>query len=513
MRLERPLAWLLPVLRDASRDERRMALRMFGALFFVMAAYYMVKPLREGWIASSAIAGLSRTEIKAYSSLVQSLLLIGAVRAYARLAARRSQRLLVAQSSLVCAATAVLFWLVQPDFLTAALPGVGIAFYLWVGLFGVFVVAQFWAFSTELYADAEGKRLLPLVALGASAGAAAGSWAHGALTAEGAVGAHAVPLVAALALVAAARCSGATRGQPVRAARRSPGSLDLRRLVGDRFVLAAGVLALLLSWATTNGENLLFQIVQDGVARTAALDPAHALEQSRLATAAFYGDFYFWTNVAAFATQLLLATRLLGRGRFTLVIFALPVLVLLASAAAALAPALAVLKWMKVAEQATDHSLNQTARQVLWLPATTEMKYESKPAVDTIFVRLGDGLAALTMLASSHCAASATHVLIVVNVVLAIAWIAAAFVMVREHGRLVAARAAEARRSLGAATRRTRCGFARGARRALARGMRRAVRFADALVHPPPMSLDAALARLAVLPIGRGQPPPLAALA
>ncbi len=482
-----------------------MALRMFGALFFVMAAYYMVKPLREGWIATSAVAGLSRTEIRAYSSLLQSLLLIAAVRAYARLAARHAQRLLVTRSSVACAALASVFWLVQPDFLARALPGVGIAFYLWVGLFGVFVVAQFWAFSTELYADERGKRLLPLVAIGGTAGAAAGSWVQNALAALGTGGVRIVPLVAAGMLLAAARCS-ATAGAPtVGPARPAPRPIELRRIVRDRFVLAAGVLALLLSWATTNGENLLFQIVQDGVARTnasLALDPALALERSRHATAAFYGDFYFWTNVAAFAAQVLLAARLFERGRLGVVLFALPVLVLLASAAAALAPALAVLKWMKVAEQATDHSLNSTARQVLWLPATTEMKYESKPAVDTIFVRLGDGLAALTMLAIGHCAGHATDVLIVVNVLLALAWIVAAAILVREHGRLVAARTAEASRQVVRTTRR--------ATRAAVRAARRAVRWTHAHGRAAAAVFAGVAEGLDPWPIGRGQPPPLA---
>src|SRR6185369_3570894 len=126
----RTLARILPVLGDAGPEERRMALRMFGALFFVMAAYYMVKPLREGWIATSAIAGLSRVEIKAYSSLIQSLLLIGAVGAYARLAARWSQRVLIARTAFACVATLILFWLLQPGFLVGPLPGLGIVFYL-----------------------------------------------------------------------------------------------------------------------------------------------------------------------------------------------------------------------------------------------------------------------------------------------------------------------------------------------------------------------------------------------
>ena len=52
----------------------------------------------------------------------------------------------------------------------------GIAFYLWVGMFGLFVVAQFWAFAADLYTDERGRRLLPMIAIGATSGATVGSF-------------------------------------------------------------------------------------------------------------------------------------------------------------------------------------------------------------------------------------------------------------------------------------------------------------------------------------------------
>ena len=494
---------MLPVLRDVRAGEGRTASLMFGAVFAVMCAYYMVKPLREGWIATSAIAGLSRVEIKAYSSLVQSLLLIGAVGAYARLAARWSQRVLIARTAVACVATLILFWLLQPGFLVGPLPGLGIVFYLWVGIFGICIVAQFWAFATDLYADERGRRLLPLIAIGGTAGAATGSWLHGSLTSLGVAGSQSVLLLAALPLAAAAACSrGAGERQRRAVAARAAATPTLRRVIGDRFVLAAGLLALFLSWASTNGENLLFQVVQDGVARTAGsgLDAATTLARAR-ATTAFYGDFYFWTNVTALGAQLLLTSRLLRRGGLAAIIFALPLFALLASAVVALAPALAILKWVKVAEQATDYSLNQTARQVLWLPASAEMKLESKPAVDAIFVRLGDGLAALTMLASSHLAAQSTHALIAVNLVLVACWLVTAMVVVREHGRLIAARAAEARAQI--------VRIAGRARRAIGHRLRRAERAIALAARAHLESWHDVAARLGVLPIGRGHPPPV----
>ena len=76
----------------------------------------------------------------------------------------------------------------------------GVAFYIWLGIFNVFVVSQFWAFANDLYTEGQGRRLFPFIGVGASLGA----W----------VGASAVaPLVSALdftpytLMLSAASCS------------------------------------------------------------------------------------------------------------------------------------------------------------------------------------------------------------------------------------------------------------------------------------------------------------------
>ncbi len=110
-----------------------------------------------------------------------------------------------------------LFWLCQPGLFIANLPYTGIFFYLWVGIFGLFVVAQFWTFAADLYTDERGRRLLPLIAIGATAGAACGSWITETLVSSGAVEtswlliAAMVPLTASLALTRTVERRGVAR--------------------------------------------------------------------------------------------------------------------------------------------------------------------------------------------------------------------------------------------------------------------------------------------------------------
>ena len=81
----------------------------------------------------------------------------------------------VTNNALFCIFILVVFWVLQPGFLLEAPPLIGVVFYVWVGMFGVFVVAQVWTFCVDVYTDERGKRLLPMIAIGATSGAVAGS--------------------------------------------------------------------------------------------------------------------------------------------------------------------------------------------------------------------------------------------------------------------------------------------------------------------------------------------------
>src|SRR5262245_19249046 len=129
---------------------------MFTNVFLILCAYYFIKPLREGWLASSGTGGLSKIELRAYTAFAQSLLLIPVVAYYGRLVGRWPRAVLIQRATLFCMATMVAFWALQPNFLFEHPPGIGIAFYLWVGMFSVFVVAQFWAFAADLYTEERG---------------------------------------------------------------------------------------------------------------------------------------------------------------------------------------------------------------------------------------------------------------------------------------------------------------------------------------------------------------------
>ena len=452
-----PLERGLRVFTDVRAGEGITGVVMFADVFLILCAYYFVKALRDGWIAVSEVAGLSQVELKAYTSFGQSLLLAGVVSAYARLAARWPRRTLITRVTLVCIASLVLFWLLQPGLLFTNLHGAGVAFYLWVGMFGVFVVAQFWTFAADLYAGERGKRLLPLIAVGATGGAAFGSFLTQHLLRSGLVDSGSllllaiVPLTGSILLTRLADARG-PGGEPRRedAARAAPavsGDLGTSGALGlilqHRYLIAVAAVAVLTNWVNTNGENLLFRVLQETLRKDVAAQgitgttAVHAFV--REGTTAFYGNYFFWVNLVALVAQTLLASRLLRWGGIGAVLLLLPVISLISYSTIALIPALGAVRLTKIAENATNYSIDNTARQVIWLPTTTEMKYWTKPAMDSLFLRLGDGMAALTILVGLQILDLSTAALSLVNVVLVACWLAAASVIVREFGRLMQA--------------------------------------------------------------------------
>jgi AAA family ATP:ADP antiporter len=444
-----PVERLLRLFTEVRPGEGRIALLMFVNVHLILFAYYLLKPLREGWLAISDIHGLSKLEVKAYTSFGQTLLLAGVAAAYGRLVEHWPRRVLISRATVFCMTNIVVFWTLQPGLFLGNVSAVGVAYYLWVGMFGVFVVAQFWAFAADLYSQERGARLLPLIAIGATSGAMLGSWLEGHLVSWGLLDTRYLllaplpPLAASIWLTV--KVDRETGGVGKLSGARPEGEVlegrgALPMVLGNRFLLAVAVTTLLLNWVRTNGENLLFGVVQQVLARQVAAqgivgaDAVHAFIHT--GTTAFYGDFFFWVNAMALALQALVASRLLKYGGFGAIFLLLPAVALTSYSAMVLLPVLWVIKTMKIAENATDYSIHNTARHVLWLPMSQEVTFKAKPTVDSLFVRAGDGLAALTVLVGVQVFSASIRSYFAVNVSLVVVWLALAVWVVKEYARL-----------------------------------------------------------------------------
>lgn len=455
---QRALRSFLRFFTDIREGEETSALLMLLNVFLILCAYYLIKPLREGWISISDVEGLSKVEVKAYSAFGQSLLLIPIVSAYGSLSNRWKRSVLISRATIFCMSNMLIFWALQPNFFFTGLPVTGIVFYVWVGMFGVFVVAQFWAFAADVYNNERGKRVLPLIAIGATAGAAFGSQLTASLVDSGWISSEWLLIAAMLPLTCSIYITKIVdRREGVEApvaddSANSPAPPLVAKgsaigvVFSSRFLIAVAGITLLLNWVNTNGENLLFWVVQDVLQENALalgiVDKNEIIHFTKEGTTVFYANFFSLVNGVALILQAFVASRLLKYGGFAVMLLFLPVVAMVSYTTMALLPILAVVKMMKVAENATDYSINNTVRNVLWLPVPSELIYKGKTAIDTLFARLGDGLAALTVMVGIQLLALSTTSFFIINVILVAIWFACSCAVIREH-RILTGESAE----------------------------------------------------------------------
>src|SRR3954454_13213172 len=172
-RLDRALS----LFSDTRAGEGATAVLMLLNILVLLVCYSVIKTVREPLILLGGGA-----EVRSYAAAGQALVLIGFVPAYAWLASRiRRARLLI---------TVSLFFLACIEMFAAAVaarvPYVGVAFFIWVGVFNMSLVAQFWSFASDIYTKEAGARLFPIIVVGMTAGAPLGSLAAGRLFQSGA---------------------------------------------------------------------------------------------------------------------------------------------------------------------------------------------------------------------------------------------------------------------------------------------------------------------------------------
>jgi ATP:ADP antiporter, AAA family len=423
----------LSLFSDVRPGEAGTAVLLLLNLFLLLVGYYVLKTVREPLILATGGA-----EMKAYASAGQALSLMGFVPLYGWLASR------VDRLRLIVFVLAFFIVCIELFYLGArlAVPNLGFVFFIFVGIFSLATIAQFWAYANDLYTKQAGDRLFPIIAIGATGGSWLGSWVAEELFKADVHLYNMLHITAALLAVhlfiywIVNRREGRRGGQPRAAAQTTLGGPGGFRLVFDSpYLRLIALLLVLLNIVNTTGEYILGRLVVAAAGAAAAANPALSRESF---IGSFYGSYFFWVNVAALVIQAFLVSRIVKYVGIAGVILALPLVALGAYSTIALGASLAVVLWAKTAENATDYSVMNTGKQMLWLPTSRAEKYKAKQAVDTFFVRTGDLLSAAIVYAGTTWLAMGVRGFAITNVVLTLAWLAVAALLLREHRQVVA---------------------------------------------------------------------------
>lgn len=447
--MDRRKTWLdrlLSLVADVRAGEGAGALLLAANVFVLLGFYYILKTVRESLILSEGGA-----EVKSYAAAGQALLLLAFVPMYGAIASRVDRVRLINGVTLFFASHLVIFYLLG----TAGLR-VGVAFFLWIGIFNLVVIAQFWAFANDVYSSERGRRLFPVVGVGSLLGAWIGAEAASALFAR--TGPYDLMVLSAVGLTA---CVFLTRWSDRRernAGIRDQGSgispnPDLRSpipkmgrsggfqlVLSQRYLLLIGLLVLVLNVVNTVGEYVLGRLVVEDAAAKIASGAAGGLSEEAL-IGQFYGEFFGWVNLLGLFFQLFLVSRLFRWIGVRGTLFVLPLVAMFSYSLLAVVPLLAVVSVVKVLENGSDYSINNTAKHALFLPTSREAKYKAKQAIDSFFWRTGDMLQALIVFGGAQLALGIRG-FAVINLAFVAVWILLVLGIAAEHRKLTAAEAA-----------------------------------------------------------------------
>jgi len=417
-------------------------------VFLLLTAYYIIKPIRESFILSSWTP-----EDKAYLFAAMAFFLIFVVKGFSRLASRVPRQKLISWVSFFFIFNIGLFYVLH----LAGLSGkaMGIIYFIWVGIFNVTVIAQFWAFANDLYTEDMGHRLFPLIAFGAVFGGFVGSTLTELLV--GALGEFPMLLIAAAILGLCVVFTLIIHHREVRvkkaaAAGSSAPGVELEdekpvapgggfKLVWqNRYLLYIALFVLLLNFINQNGQYILDSIAAPAAEKAAAA-AATAAEHDQLKRqflTEFYAGFMSLQGLWSMALQLFFVSRIFKWFGVRVAIFILPCIALGGYLSLSFFLSLGLVKIFKAIENGTDYSLMNTTRHSLFLITSRVEKYKAKAAIDTFFHRTGDALNAALVFLNMILLKMSVSGLARLNFVFVILWIGVGALIYREYKKRTA---------------------------------------------------------------------------
>ena len=195
---------------------------------------------------------------------------------------------------------------------------------------------------------------------------------------------------------------------------------------------------LVANLVNSTGEFLLSRAAADHAASVIPGDVHDAAinDARRELIKSFYGDFFFWVNLVGFLVQAFIVSRAIKWLGVRKALFVMPIVAFGTYGVIAAVGGLALTRIAKIAENATDYSLQNTVRQALFLPTSRAAKYKAKATIDTFFVRFGDTISAILIGVGLHSLGLGVYELAIMNVALVGVWLAIASGIARRHRKL-----------------------------------------------------------------------------
>lgn len=348
----------------------------FFMFFTLLAAYYIVRPLRE-----EMGNAYGKGEMQDLFTAV-FVVMLAAVPFYGFVASRFPRRLVLPGLFAFFVSCLVAFWL---DFKAVGISRAGAAaFYIWGSTFNLFAVSLFWSLMSELWTAEDGKRLFGYVSAGGTAGALSGS----AITKGLLLYAEPINL---LPIAAVLLSLSLVLSFVVRALKPAVGGRETEPAGGGIFDGALKVatnpdfarIALFVFLANVVGTFFYSEMQRQ--AATAFTSSAERV--------AFFNNRELIVSFITLGIEMIGTAAVLRRFGLTVALMALPLAAAINTLGVALYPLLAVTAAALVIERVVAFSLSSPAVKVMFTMAAPDEKYKVQSFIDTVVYRGGDATA------------------------------------------------------------------------------------------------------------------------
>ncbi|UCE41688.1 MAG: MFS transporter [Candidatus Aminicenantes bacterium] len=370
-------------------DELKISFLLFFYLFLVIAAYNVIKPIRN----ASLLEELGYQYLPVVYLL--TAVIIGFVVAiHSKIQVKISRYALITLSILFFFLTCLIFRI----FSGYGWQGLPIIFWVWANVFIIVLNTQFWITVNDVLNPREFKRLSGFFISGGILGGFVGGLLAGSLAKEN-VEYNLLFLSAGLLFVCSLLVYWIFRWQKreqsvqdkeeksgdVKAGTTTkPGFRDSYKSVKEhnylRFIATIVILTLVVSTLI----DFQFQtVVQNN-------------ETGNLTS--FFGYFYAGLMVFAFLLSLLMTSKLFRRYGVRISLLLYPLVLLLCFFGIGIAASLVMAIVIKGSDKSLSYSINRSARELLFIPVSPDIKYKAIVFIDMFVDRFSKGLGAVVLL-------------------------------------------------------------------------------------------------------------------
>ncbi len=389
-------------------DEMRRALSLGIILAGVTSSYTLTKTVRDAFFLAELPAS-----VLPYVYLGVGVLTTAVSVLFARITHRRTHWEALAAVALVAAISLAVFG----QLFRFPARWVPIAFYLWVNVYGLILVSQFWLFANSVSHPREARRTFSLIGAGGILGGLVG-------------GLIAAPLAHLWTLPSLLNVAAVLQALVVLLVR--VGSGQVGEAEATEAAPAHTTDAMRHPYVRWLALSAVCSVVVTGVLDYQFKVQIQRRYPSSAELASFLGVFYTLTNLAAIALQALGTRWMVQRVGAAWAASLLPAGLGLGAAFTIALPGFSSVAVSRLWDQVTRLSVNRSVSELFYFPLEPGLRRKAKALIGAGLERLGDGFAGLLILVAGFAAGAAgftagasTRTLAIVVAALLAVWILA----------------------------------------------------------------------------------------